>query len=46
VPSPSSLDLFAFAVAAVTFVALWRFRPGILWVVAGSAVVGAIRVAL
>jgi chromate transporter len=39
-----SLDLFALVVAAASFVALWRFRLNILWVVAASAVAGAVRV--
>jgi chromate transporter len=44
VPSWSSLDPFAAAVAAASFVALWRFRINVLWVVGAAAVAGAIRV--
>jgi chromate transporter len=40
VPVWSSVDWFAVAVAAVAFVALWRYRLNVLWVVAGSAVAG------
>jgi chromate transporter len=45
-PSPSSIDGFALAVAASTFVALWRFRVNILWVVVASALAGLLKVAL
>ena len=44
VPSLPSVDPFAVAVAAVSFVALWRFRVNILWVVGLSALAGVIRV--
>ena len=43
VPSPSSLDPFAAVVAVAAFVALWRFRVNILWVVAAAAVAGLAR---
>jgi chromate transporter len=46
VPSVASLDLFAFVVATASFVALWRLRINILWVVAGSAVAGVLRVGM
>jgi chromate transporter len=41
-PSPSwdSVDLFAVAIAAVSFVGLWRYRWNVLWVVGGSAFAG------
>lgn len=44
VPSLASVDLFALVVAAASFVALWRFRVNILWVVAASALAGVLRV--
>jgi chromate transporter len=40
VPSPSSLDVFALALAVAGFVALWKYRLNVLWVVSGSAVAG------
>jgi chromate transporter len=43
-PAPSSVDPFAVTVAAVSFVALWRLRLGILWVVGASAAAGLVRV--
>ena len=43
VPALGSLDLFAAAIAAVAFVALWRFRVNILWVVGSAAVAGLVR---
>jgi chromate transporter len=46
VPSIASVDPFALAIAALSFIMLWRFRLNILWVVAGSALAGAIRVAI
>jgi chromate transporter len=44
IPLPiwSSLDVFALAVAIVSFVGLWRFRWKILPVIAASAVAGLI----
>jgi chromate transporter len=39
-PQLASLDIFALALAAVGFVALWRYRVSVLWVVGSSAVVG------
>lgn len=41
-PSPrwSSMDTFAVALAALSFVGLWRFRWNVLWVIAGSAIAG------
>ena len=41
-PDLSSVDLFAVALATVGFVALWRFRVNVLWVVVGAALVGLI----
>lgn len=40
VPTPSSLDVFALALAVTGFVALWKYRLNVLWVVSGSAVAG------
>jgi chromate transporter len=39
-PQLSSLDVFALALAAAGFVALWRYRLNVLWVVGLSAVAG------
>lgn len=36
----SSIDPVAAAVAVGSFVAMWRFRVNVLWIVAGSAVLG------
>jgi chromate transporter len=46
VPSLASLDPFAVMVAAASFVALWRFKVNILWVVGLSAIAGVLRVVL
>jgi chromate transporter len=46
VPSLPSVDPFALAIAALSFIALWRFRLNILWVVAVSALAGVVRIAL
>lgn len=40
VPSPGSLDVFAAALAVVSFFALWRLRLNVLWVVGGCALAG------
>lgn len=40
VPILSSIDPVAAAVAVGSFVAMWRFRVNVLWIVAGSAVLG------
>lgn len=40
VPARSSLDVFALVLAAAGFVALWRYRLNVLWVVGSSAVAG------
>jgi len=45
-PSLASIDLFALAVAAFSFIALWKFRLNILWVVLASALAGLLKVAL
>ena len=47
-PAPSlvSADLFAVCVATFAFVALWRLRLNILWVVLASALAGLLKVAL
>ncbi len=39
-PQPSSVDVFALALAAAGFLALWRYRVYVLWVVGSSAVAG------
>jgi chromate transporter len=46
VPSLASLDLFAFVVATASFVALWRLKVNILWLVAASAVAGVLRMGM
>jgi chromate transporter len=43
VPVPSSIDALAFVVAAGSLIAIWRFRVNVLWVVAGSALLGLAR---
>jgi chromate transporter len=40
VPQLSSLDVFAVILASAGFVALWRYRVNVLWVVGVSAVAG------
>ncbi|MGH2709975.1 MAG: chromate transporter, partial [Actinomycetota bacterium] len=45
-PNLSSVDVFAVAVAAFSFVALWRFRLNILWVVLAAALAGLAKVGL
>ena len=40
VPKLGSIDLFALLLAAAGFVALWRFRVNVLWVVGCSAAAG------
>ena len=42
VPDLSSIDVFALVMAAAGFIALWRYRVNVLWVVGVSAVVGLI----
>ena len=39
-PALSSVDLFALLLALAGFVALWRYKINVLWVIAGSAVAG------
>ena len=41
-PDLSSIDVFAVALAAAGFVALWRFKINVLWVIAVSAGAGLI----
>jgi chromate transporter len=43
VPTLGSVDWVAVAIAGASFVALWRFRVNILWIVGVSAAVGLIR---
>lgn len=40
VPALDSIDVFAASLAAAGFVALWRFRLNVLWVVTGCALAG------
>jgi chromate transporter len=40
VPAISSLDVFALLLSFVGFVALWKYRLNVLWVVSASAVAG------
>jgi chromate transporter len=44
VPTLASLDLFAVVVASAAFVALWKLKVNILWVIAASALAGVIKV--
>ena len=44
VPSLRSVNVFALVVATLAFVTLWKFRVNILWIIAGSAVAGVVRV--
>jgi chromate transporter len=46
VPVLGSVDVFALCIAVASFVAVWRFRVGVLWVVAISAIAGVLRVIL
>jgi chromate transporter len=45
-PTLASVDLFAVAVATFSFVAIWKFRLNILWVVLAAALAGLLKVAL
>ena len=45
-PEVDSLDLFAVSLAVLGFIALWRFRVNVLWVVGGAALVGLVYRAL
>jgi chromate transporter len=40
VPAMTSVDLFAVALAVAGFVALWKYRLNVLWVIGGSAFAG------
>ena len=40
VPDPASADLFAASLAIAGFVALWKYRVNVLWVVGASASLG------
>ena len=40
IPDVTSVDLFALLLAIAGFVALWRYRSNVLWVVGGSAAAG------
>jgi chromate transporter len=44
IPVLSSVDPFAFVVASTAFLVLWRLKLNILWVIAASALAGAVRV--
>ena len=39
-PDLSSVDVFALLLAAAGFVALWRYRVNVLWIIGGSALAG------
>jgi chromate transporter len=39
-PAVDSLDVFALVLAVGGFVALWKYRVNVLWVVGGSAAAG------
>jgi chromate transporter len=43
VPAVGSVDLFALAIAVASFLAIWRFRVNVLWVVGVSALAGVLR---
>ena len=45
-PALSSLDVFGLVLAAAGFIALWRYRVGVLWIVGSSAAAGLIYRAL
>ncbi len=45
-PVPGSADPLAIAVAACSFIAIWRFRANVVWVVLASGLVGLLRFAL
>ena len=40
VPALNSIDMFAALLAVAGFIALWRYRVNVLWVIGGSAVAG------
>ncbi len=42
-PVPGGFDALAASLAAVAFVALWRFRVEVLWVVAAGGLLGLVR---
>jgi chromate transporter len=46
IPGVGSIDIVATAIALVSFVALWRFRVNVLWVIGISASAGVLRVLL
>jgi chromate transporter len=46
VPVAGSLDPLALAVAAASFVAVWRLRANVVWIVLGAGVVGWARLVL
>src|SRR3954469_604753 len=46
VPVASSVDAVAVAVAVGSFIAMWRFRVNVVWVVIASAVIGLIHLAI
>jgi hypothetical protein len=39
-PAVSSVDVFALALAGAGFIALWKYRVNVLWVVGASAFAG------
>ena len=46
VPVLATADVLGFLLASLGFIALWRFRVNVLWVIAGSAGVGLLSVLL
>jgi chromate transporter len=45
-PLPGSADPLAIAVATCAFLAIWRFRANVVWVVLASGLVGLVRLAV
>jgi chromate transporter len=45
-PVVDSVDLFAAVLAATGFIALWRYRANVLWVIGSSALAGLVYRAL
>ncbi len=46
VPAWQSIDPFALLLAIAGFIALWRLKVGVVWVIAGSAVAGLVYTSL
>lgn len=45
-PDVSSIDVFALVLAVAGFIALWKYRLNVLWIVSGSGVAGLVYRAL